>query len=140
MHFSKEEQMSIEKEYIRHGFGAVRPYIFGHHDLPEFVKQTFNAVELDRYPMGDNSFLVEAQIGDSILVIDAFETPPPVTPARAYIYVYVDDVDATYQRALECGAISTEKPTDKHYEERTAGVQDTFGNTWWISTYKKSKR
>jgi len=132
--------MSIEKEYIRHGFGAVRPYIFGHHDLPKFVMQTFNAVELDRYPMDDNSFLVEAMIGDSIVVIDAFESPPPVTPTKAYIYVYVEDVDATYKRALEYGAKSLEEPTDKHYEERAAGVQDTFGNTWWISTYKKSTK
>jgi len=134
--------MSIEKEYIRHGFSAVRPYIFGHHDLPEFVKQTFNAVELDRYPMGDNSFLVEAKIGDSIVVIDTFEDPLPVTPkpATAWIYVYVEDVDATYKRALNYGATSVEEPVDKHYEERAGGVRDTYGNTWWISTYKKSTK
>jgi PhnB protein len=132
--------MSSEKTYIRHGFGAVRPYIFGHNDLPEFVKQTFNAVELARYPMGEDSFLVESMIGDSIVVIDTFEDLPPVppTPTPAWIYVYVEDVDETYKRALECGATSVEEPVDKHYEERAAGVRDTFGNTWWISTYKKA--
>jgi PhnB protein len=37
--------MSNEKEYIRHGFGDVRPYLYGHLDLPEFVKRAFGVVE-----------------------------------------------------------------------------------------------
>ena len=41
----------------------------------------------------------------------------------------VEDVDAAYKRALECGATSLAEPEDKPYDERSAGVQDTFGNT-----------
>src|SRR5688572_27835595 len=40
------------KEYARHDFGAVRPYLYGHLDLPEFVEHTFGAVELER--IGDD--------------------------------------------------------------------------------------
>ncbi len=38
-------------------------------------------------------------------------------------------------RALELGATSVDAPADKPYQERNAGVRDSFGNIWWISTY-----
>jgi PhnB protein len=47
----------------------------------------------------------------------------------------VDDVDAAYERAVEAGAQSLAEPEDKPYDERSAGVKDSFGNTWWIATY-----
>jgi PhnB protein len=49
--------------------------------------------------------------------------------------VYVDDVDAAYQRALASGATSITAPEDKPYQERSAGVKDSFGNIWYIATY-----
>jgi len=128
--------MSIEKGYIRHGVGAARPYLYGHLDLPEFVKRTFGAVELERVG-DDKGFHVESKIGDSVVVMETGEFPPKVTPTRASVYVSVEDVDAAYKRALECGATSLAVPEDKPYDERSAGVRDTFGNTWWISTFKK---
>ncbi len=70
------------------------------------------------------------------MVMEVGEFPPHVTPTRASIYVYVEDVDATYKRALEAGGKSLAEPEDKPYEERSAGVLDTFGNTWWISAFK----
>jgi PhnB protein len=124
------------KEYVRHDFGAVRPYLYGHLDLSEFVERTFGAVELERQKMGDG-YHIETKIGDSVVTLETGEFPPDVTPTRASIYVYVEDVDAAYQRAIECGATSLTEPEDKPYDERVAGVQDTFGNTWWISTFKK---
>jgi len=129
--------MSIEKKYIRHGIGVARPYLYGHLDLPEFVERVFGAVELERFG-DDKGFHVESRIGDSVVVMETGEFPPDVTPTRASIYVYVDDVDAAYNCALECGATSLAEPEDKPYDERSAGVKDTFGNTWWISTFKKS--
>jgi PhnB protein len=128
--------MSVEQGHVRHGLGAARPYLYGNLDLPEFVKRVFGAAELERQEMGDG-FHIESKIGDSVVVMETGEFPPNVTPTRASIYVYVEDVDAAYKRALECGATSLAEPEDKPYDERSAGVQDTFGNTWWISTFKK---
>ncbi len=128
--------MSIKKRHIRHGLGAVRPYLYGHFDLPEFVKHAFGAVELERIEMGEQSAHVETKIEDSVLVIEAGELPPDLTPTRASVYVYVEDVDEVYKRALEWGATSVAAPEDKPYEERAAGVQDSFGNIWWIATYR----
>lgn len=131
--------MSAEKSHIRHGIGAVRPYLYGYLDLPEFLKHAFGAVELERIE-DEKGIHVEARIGDSVLVIEAGEFPPNVTPTRASVYVYVEDVDEAYKRALEWGATSAAEPEDKPYEERGAGVRDPFGNIWFISTYRKMSR
>jgi PhnB protein len=127
--------MMTEKRHIRHGFGAVRPYLYGHLDLPEFLKHVFGAVEVERI-QDEKGLHVETRIEDSMLVIEAGEFPPDVTPTRASVYVYVEDVDEAYKRALEWGAKSVSEPEDKPYEERGAGVQDSFGNIWWIASYR----
>lgn len=99
----------------------------------DFAKQVFDAVELERNTMA-NGFHVEARIGDSVVVLVAMEQPYSAA-IRASIYVYVEDVDAVYKRALAAGATSLSGPTVQPYQERNAGVKDTFGNMWYIATY-----
>jgi PhnB protein len=120
--------------HIRHGRGAVRPYLYGRNDLIEFVKHAFAAEELERSGDEKEGFHVELQIGDSVIVLETGDSFPG-TPTKASVYVYVPDVDAAYRRALDAGASSVEEPQDKPYQERVAGVRDSFGNTWYISTY-----
>jgi PhnB protein len=127
--------MKTDKRHIRHGFGAARPYLYGNLDLPDFVKRVFGAVEVERI-QDEKGLHVETRIEDSMLVIEAGEFPPEITPTRASVYVYVEDVDEAYKRALEWGAKPVEQPQDKPYKERGAGVQDSFGNIWWIATYR----
>ena len=123
-------------EHIRHGVGAVRPYLYGPLALVEWVKQTFGAQEIERVA-GERGDHVELLIGDSVVVIEAGN--PPASATQASVYAYVENVDAVYQRALKAGATSIAAPEDKPYEERGAGVRDSFGNTWWIATYSGSK-
>lgn len=72
----------------------------------------------------------EIRIGDSLVL---------VSPAGerelfpAFLYVYVADADATYHRALDCGATSLEKPTNTPYGDRRAMVRDPFGNVFQIA-------
>jgi PhnB protein len=128
-------QAATGASYVRHGVGTVRPYLYGNVDLIEFVEQVFGAVELERFAFGLNCLHVEAAIGDSVVVLEVGD-PPPAIAAPASIYVYVPDVDAAYGRALEAGAEEIAPPEDKLYDERVAGVKDSFGNTWWIATYQ----
>ena len=121
--------------YVRHGVGTVRPYLYGNVDLIEFVQQVFGAVELERFEFGPRCFHVEAAIGDSVVVLEVGD-PPPAIASPASVYIYVPDVDAAYGRALEAGAEEVSPPEDKPYNERAAGVKDSFGNTWWIATYQ----
>jgi len=69
------------------------------------------------------------------MVLSAMD-PPYEEATRGSIYVYVPDVDATYQRALAAGATSIAQPSDKPWKGRSAGLKDSFGNTWYIETYK----
>ena len=127
----------MSTKHIRHGIGSVRPYLYGRLDLPDLLKKAFGAEELERVPVGgDKGFHIETKIGDSILVLEVGD-PPHRGGTRASIYVYVEDVDAAYKRALEAGATSVGAPSDKPYQERSAGIKDSYGNTWYIATYRE---
>lgn len=126
--------MTPKAHHIRHGHGAVRPYLHGPVGLPEFVRRVFGAVELERFEFGPDSSHVEMEIGDSTVVIETGELPPYVRPWIGSVCVYVPDVDAGYSRALELGATALSVVQDKPYGERQGGFVDTAGNTWWVAT------
>jgi PhnB protein len=59
-------------------------------------------------------------------------------PAPAFLYVYVDNTDETYRRAVEAGARSLEEPWNLPYGDRRGMVEDKWGNTWQIATYLRN--
>jgi PhnB protein len=99
--------------------------------MPNFLEKTLDAVVLERNQDGPTLL----QIGDSLVWVEAGELPPHVTPWVGSVYVYVEDVDSVYARAIEFGAKSISAPEDKPYHERQAGFVDAGGNTWWVSRY-----
>jgi PhnB protein len=104
--------MSSALSHVHKGFGVVRPYLHGPVDLPEFLQRTFNAVELECNDDGPTLL----QIGDSLLWIEAGDLPPHVSSWVGSIYVYVEDVGAVYDRAIQLGAKSISAPQDKPYK------------------------
>lgn len=126
--------MNTSRSYVRQGVCAVRPYLYGPLSLVDFVKEVFGAEELERYPFSETAFHIEARIDDSIFILEVSD-PPYDHATKASVYVYVRDVDAAFQRALNLGAVSVQEPVDKPYGERNAGVRDGFGNIWWIGTF-----
>jgi uncharacterized glyoxalase superfamily protein PhnB len=127
---------------IREGFHTITPYLVVHEAprLIDFVKQAFGAEELYRGGPGSQGGLhAEVRIGDSRMMIGGGGPGLPWrgTPLPTALHVYVKDADAVYQRALEAGAESVEKPIDQPYGDREAGVKDAFGNYWWIATRKE---
>lgn len=73
---------------------------------------------------------VEICIGDSLIMV----TPAMQRePFPAFLYVYVEDTDHTYQRALAAGATTLEAPLDTPYGDRRAMVRDPFGNVFQIA-------
>lgn len=127
---------------IREGFHTITPYLVVHEAprLIDFVKQAFGAEELYRGGPGSQGGLhAEVRIGDSRMMIGGGGPGLPWrgTPLPTALHVYVKDADAMYQRALEAGAESVEKPIDQPYGDREAGVKDAFGNYWWIATHKE---
>jgi uncharacterized glyoxalase superfamily protein PhnB len=72
----------------------------------------------------------EIRIGDSLVLVSA-DGERELFPA--FLYIYVADVEATYRRALDCGATSMEKPSNMPYGDRRAMVRDPFGNVFQIA-------
>ena len=48
-------------------------------------------------------------------------------------YLYVEDCDALYKRAMSAGATSNYRAKDQPYGDRSGGVTDPFGNNWYVS-------
>jgi len=114
------------------GWHTVTPRIFVSDPeiLITFIKHVFNA-------RGDfrPGRPAEIRIGDSVVMIsdgDGLREPVP-----AFLYVYVEDTDSTYRRAIAANAVSIEEPTDTPYGDRRAMVKDDWGNTWQIATHKQ---
>ena len=99
----------------------------------DFIAAVFDAELLDVYESDGTINHAEATIGDSRVMVASASSEFPAVPAM--LVVYVDDVDATYRRALEFGAVSLREPEDQFYGDRTGGVRDGQGNQWWISTH-----
>jgi PhnB protein len=58
-------------------------------------------------------------------------------PMPTMFYLYVENVDALYRRAVGAGGTSISPPADQPYGDRNAGVRDPFGNEWYIATHVK---
>jgi PhnB protein len=101
----------------------------------DFVTNAFDGKELMRHAEGDMIMHAKVQIGDS--VIELGEARYPTQPLPTAIYLYVDDVDAMYERALKAGGISMLAPTDQAYGDRSAWVKDPFDNVWYIAAPMK---
>lgn len=76
----------------------------------------------------------EMRIGDSIVMVSG---AGPRKPMPAFLYLYVENADATYEQALRAGAVSLEEPGDQPYGDRRAMVKDPFGNDWQIATRQR---
>ena len=121
---------------IPEGYHSVTPYLTveGADKLMDFAKTVFGAVERECMRRPDGTIQhAEFMIGDSIVMVaEAFGN----WKARpSILYLYVDDTDATYQRAIEAGATSLMAPADQFYGDRNAGIEDPLGNYWWIATH-----
>jgi PhnB protein len=121
---------------IPEGYSTITPYFIVRNAalFIDFLKNAFDAQERYRMP-GPNGEIMHAEfmIGDSIIMMG--EAGGEWQPTSNSLYLYVPDVDATYQSALNAGATSIQKVSNQFYGDRSGGVRDPFGNTWFISTH-----
>ena len=121
---------------IPEGYHTVTPYLIVQEaaQLIDFVKQAFDATETFRGTGSAGGIHAEVKIGDSMVMIGGGGAWRG-EPGSATLYLYMDDVDSIYQRALQAGATSITEPADQPYGDRMAGVKDSFGNVWYIATH-----
>src|SRR2546425_3580753 len=118
------------------GYNTITPYLTvkGADKLIDFMKDVLGAEETFRMG-GDSVQHAEVKIGDSIVMLGEAQNTESGQAMTAMLHVYVDDADAIYKRALKAGAKSLREPADQFYGDRSAGVQDQFGNQWWFATH-----
>lgn len=121
---------------IPEGYQTVMPYLIVRNasGFFQFTQKVFGATEKYK-EMRDEKHIrhAEVKIGDSVIMFaDSTEEYQPNT---AGMFVYVDNADETYQKALQEGAVSIMEPADQSYG-RSCGVEDPYGNTWWITSVK----
>ena len=125
----------MNTSYKPSDYNSVSPYLIvdGASRTIAFLVQTFAAVEIRRFadPSGKLRH-AEVRIDDSVIMLaDSTEGWPPL-PSN--VHIYVPDVDVTYRRALDAGAVSVQEPAQKDDADKRAGVKDSGGTTWWIAT------
>lgn len=127
------EKKAVKK--IPEGYTAVTPWIISPDSarLITFLVNAFGAEEItgSRMLSPEGKIVhVEVQVDDSIIMLfDAAKSWPP-TPA--FIRLFVDNCEKSYDQAMKAGARGVTKPTMLSFGDKVARVADPFGNVWWI--------
>jgi PhnB protein len=129
---------------IPEGYHTLTPYLAVDNatEAIEFYKRAFGAKERGRMP-GPNGTIAHAelQIGDSLVMLsDPFpqsSTRPPkeLGGTSASIFMYVEDVDAVVEQAVDAGATVTMEVADQFWGDRFGSVSDPFGHSWSVATH-----
>jgi PhnB protein len=125
--------------HVPPGYATVTPWIITDDTAAfiAFARAAFGAQE--RFPpiYADEAKTrvahAEVQIGDSVLML--FDRGEGWAPTPTFLNVYVDDVDAVHQRALDAGAVEITGLSTNPWGDRGSRIRDPFGNLWWVQSH-----
>jgi PhnB protein len=109
-----------------------------------FYADVFGATERLRFPGPDGTIAhAEIEVGDSVVIVEdaspfmGTKAPPAggLEGSPAFLFVYVEDVDATIERAVALGARLERPAQDQFYGDRDGFVVDPFGHGWTIASH-----
>jgi PhnB protein len=129
---------------IPDGYRSVTPYLIvdGASAAIDWYAKVLGTKERMRMPMpGDRVGHAELEVGDSVIMLaDEFpdmgaKGPKTIGGSPVSILVYVDDVDAVFDRAVTSGATAREPVADKFYGDRSGTFEDPFGQVWNVATH-----
>ena len=132
---------------IPDGYHSVTPTltIKGASEAIEFYKKDFDAKEIYRFPGSDDKSIMHAEIriGDSaIMLCDEMPqmgclSPTSIGGPSGSIYLYVNDADSVFNKAVSIGAKPMLPMMDGFWGDRIGALTDPFGHRWTIATRKK---
>jgi PhnB protein len=120
--------------YIPEGFRTITCYLHPPSGarMIDFITRAFAAEVLERHASPEGAVVhARVRVGDSVIAMG--EARGPYQPMPTMFYLFVDDADAWYQRALAGGATSMFPPAPQPYGHRVGAVSDSFGNQWYIA-------
>ncbi len=122
-------------------YPSLSPYIVASDAkrLIAFLENAFDGVVTRQFNMPDGSVNhAEVRVDDSLVMLG--QAGGEWEPVSNYMHLYVEDVDTSYKRALEAGAVSVQEPIQKEGDsDKRCGVKDQDGNTWWIASQQGPK-
>ena len=131
-------------EPIPEGYNTISPYLAvdDAEKAIEYYKKAFGAEETVRMNGPDGKIgHAELKIGDShVMLSDPFPQSSTTPPAElggtsGSIFMYVEDVDAVVQKAVDAGATVTMEVEDQFWGDRFGSITDPFGHNWSIATH-----
>jgi PhnB protein len=128
---------------IPDGYAAVTPYLIvaGAAQAIEFYRSVFGAVEAMRLAGPNGLAHAEIRLGGSVVMLAdespemGFRGPKSFGGTPVSLMLYVDDVDAVFQRAVAAGAVSKRAVQDQFYGDRSGTLEDPFGHVWTVATH-----
>jgi len=136
--------MSKKVRAVPEGYHSVTPYLVLRQasDAIEFYKKAFGATEVFRMPGPGGAIAhAEIRIGDSQIMMCeenaemGARSPQTLGGSPANLFLYVEDVDTAYKRAVDAGATATMPPQDMFWGDRYGKLIDPFGHEWSIATH-----
>ena len=136
--------MPKKAQAVPKGYHTVTPslVIDGAAQAIDFYKKALGAEELSRFPGPDGSIMhAEIRIGDSTLML-ADEMPDQGTRGpksrggtSVSFFIYKEDVDAAWKRAVDAGAKPVVPLADQFWGDRAGSFEDPFGHVWWLAQH-----
>ncbi len=129
---------------IPDGYHSVTPYLMIKDAAAaiEFYQRAFGATELVRMPDAHGRIAhAEIRIGDSIVMLADEDHEPGHRGPRTLggtpvsLVLYVEDVDAVFDRAIRAGGMTRRAVADQFYGDRMGMLEDPFGHVWTIGTH-----
>ena len=121
---------------IPDGYHSVTPYLLvkGADQFIAFMAEVFGARVTEQLLRPDGKpGHTELRVGDSLIMLSESNEHRPATPIM--LHIYVQDVDAAFERALGAGGKVVARPANQFYGDRSGGVIEPSGNTIWIATH-----
>lgn len=127
------------KTYCPKGFSTLSPYLVLKDVIGfmEFSQKILGARLLEQ-TVDKDGFIKHAalKIGNSVLMVGAGWQDADLKPG--YMHLYIPNVDATYQLAIQAGSTTIETPAMQPYGDYRAVFKDRRGNVWWIAQHRQA--
>jgi len=115
-------------------YQTVIPYLIINNalDFLDFMQNLFDAEIVSKHMHNETTLMhAELKVGNATIMCGAASAE--WQPLNSSLFIYVDDADASYAKALELGCTSIMELSNQNYG-RTCGVKDVYGNIWWITS------
>lgn len=119
---------------IPQGYQTIMPYLIikNANGFLQFTQQVFGAVEKHK-TMRSEGVIAHAEIIVDDCTIMFADSTDKFASRNASLFIYVESADDTYKKAIDAGASTVMELSNESYG-RTCGVEDPFGNVWWITS------